>query len=178
MRTRTGRRSSGWASRRWTPSTGEAVGITRAARAAGVPVAISFTVETDGRLPSGQALGDAVAEVDTATGDGPDYYMINCAHPTHFDDVLPGDAAWTHRIVGLRANASTRSHAELDEAEELDGGDPHDLGARYRALRDRLPRLAVVGGAAAPTTGTSARSAPPGRSPARLRASTCRAARA
>lgn len=125
---------------------GEAVGVTRAARAAGVPVAISFTVETDGRLPSGQPLGDAVAEVDAATGGGPDYYMINCAHPTHFDDVLPDDAAWTHRIVGLRANASTRSHAELDAAEELDEGDPHDLGARYRALRDRLPRLAVLGG--------------------------------
>lgn len=124
----------------------EATGITRAARRAGVPVAISFTVETDGRLPSGQSLPEAIAEVDAQAGGGPDYYMINCAHPTHFDAVLDAGGAWTHRIVGLRANASMCSHAELDEAEELDEGDPHDLGARYRALRDRLPRLAVLGG--------------------------------
>ena len=124
----------------------EATGVTRAARAAGMPVAISFTVETDGRLPSGQPLDEAVAEVDAATGEGPDYYMINCAHPTHFEDALGDDEGWVRRIRGLRANASLRSHAELDEATELDEGDPHDLAARYSALRDRLPNLSVLGG--------------------------------
>ncbi len=124
----------------------EAIGITRAAGEAGMPVAISFTVETDGRLPSGQALGGAICEVDAATGNGPAYYMINCAHPTHFEAVLAIDAPWHGRIRGLRANSSTRSHAELDEATELDEGDPVDLGARYAALRGRLPRLNVVGG--------------------------------
>jgi S-methylmethionine-dependent homocysteine/selenocysteine methylase len=122
----------------------EAIGLTRAAQAAGMPAAISFTVETDGRLPSEQPLGEAVAEVDAATGSGPAYYMINCAHPTHFEAQLDGD--WRERIRGLRANASTRSHAELDEAEDLDDGDPQDLGARYAALRERLPQLNVVGG--------------------------------
>jgi homocysteine S-methyltransferase len=122
----------------------EAIGVTRAAQAAGVPVVISFTVETDGRLPSGQPLGDAIAEVDAATGGGPAYYMINCAHPTHFDEVLDERAA--ERVRGLRANASTKSHAELDEAEELDEGDPADLAARHAALRERLPALCVVGG--------------------------------
>ncbi len=122
----------------------EAIGLTRAAQAAGVPVAISFTVETDGRLPSGQPLGEAIAEVDAATDGGPAYYMINCAHPTHFDAVLDERAA--ERVRGLRANASTKSHAELDEAEELDEGDPADLGARHAALRERLPALCVAGG--------------------------------
>ena len=125
--------------------TSEAVGVTRAALAAGMPAVISFTVETDGRLPSGQALGDAIEETDAATGSGPAYYMINCAHPTHFEAVL-GDAPWRDRIRGLRANASTKSHAELDEADELDEGDPRDLGERYAALAAKLPALNVLGG--------------------------------
>jgi homocysteine S-methyltransferase len=124
----------------------EAVGVTRAAGEAGLPVAISFTVETDGRLPSGQDLGDAIEQVDAETGTGPAYFMVNCAHPTHFEDALPAGAPWIERIRGLRANASTRSHAERDEATELDDGDPADLGARYAGLRERLPRLAVLGG--------------------------------
>ena len=122
----------------------EAIGVVDAARAAGIPAAISFTLETDGHLPNGQPLGDAIAEVDDATDGGPAYYMINCAHPTHFEAQLDGD--WRSRVRALRANASTRSHAELDEAEDLDDGDPHDLGRRYAALREKLPELNVVGG--------------------------------
>ncbi len=124
----------------------EAVGIARAAAAAGLPVAISFTVETDGRLPNGQELGEAIGEVDEATDAGPVYYMINCAHPTHFAGAIAGDEPWVARVRGLRANASTCSHAELDEATELDEGDPVDLGARYLDLRDKLPQLTVLGG--------------------------------
>jgi S-methylmethionine-dependent homocysteine/selenocysteine methylase len=124
----------------------EAVGIARGAEEAGLPAAISFTVETDGRLPSGQALGEAIEQVDMETSAAPAYYMINCAHPTHFDAVLAPTEPWAQRIRGLRANASTKSHAELDEAPELDEGDPVDLGGRYAALRERLPNLNVVGG--------------------------------
>ena len=124
--------------------TDEAIGLTRAAQDAQIPAVISFTLETDGRLPSEKGLGEAIEEVDAATDNGPAYYMINCAHPTHFDSVLEG--SWRDRVQGLRANASTRSHAELDEAEDLDDGDPKDLGARYAALRDKLPALNVVGG--------------------------------
>ena len=124
----------------------EAIGVTRAARAAGMPVAISFTVETDGTLPSGQALPEAVQQVDEATAGAPAYYMINCAHPTHFAHVFDGDAAWVNRIRGIRANASTKSHAELDEAEELDAGNPEELGAQYRQLRDVLGHVNVLGG--------------------------------
>ncbi len=124
----------------------EAVGVANAARALRLPVAISFTVETDGRLPTGDALGAAVAAVDTATGGYPAYYMINCAHPTHFDAVLDDGAAWTARIGGVRANASCLSHAELDVMTELDIGDPADLAARHRALLDRFPQIKVVGG--------------------------------
>lgn len=124
----------------------EALGITRAAQAVGLPVVISFTVETDGHLPTGQSLKAAIAQVDAATDNGPAYYMINCAHPTHFASVLPEGEAWLGRIRGLRANASTKSHAELDEAADLDVGDPNDLGRRYRDLKQALPNLNVLGG--------------------------------
>ena len=124
----------------------EAIGIARAASATEMPVAISFTVETDGRLPNGQALGEAIEQVDAETDAGPAYFMINCAHPTHFEAVLEAEAPWLDRIRGLRANSSTKSHAELDEATELDEGDPVDLATRYADLRGRMPSLCVLGG--------------------------------
>jgi S-methylmethionine-dependent homocysteine/selenocysteine methylase len=124
----------------------EALGLVRAARSHGMPVAVSFTVETDGVLPSGESLGAAVEDVDAATGSYPAYYMVNCAHPTHYDETLRAGGDWVQRIRGMRANASTMSHAELDEAPELDAGDPADLAARYAALRSVLPGLTVLGG--------------------------------
>jgi homocysteine S-methyltransferase len=124
----------------------EAIGIVRAAVTAAMPVVISFTVETDGKLPTGQSLRDAVLETDAATGRAPAYYMLNCAHPTHFADVLTQDEAWVQRLRGLRANASTRSHAELDAAPDLDAGDPVALGQQYHALRRRLPQFTILGG--------------------------------
>jgi S-methylmethionine-dependent homocysteine/selenocysteine methylase len=111
-----------------------------------MPVAISFTVETDGRLPTGQGLKEAIAEVDEATLGRPAYYMINCAHPTHFEATLAGKGAWLGRIRGIRANASRRSHAELNEAPDLDDGDPVELGGQYRSLLRRHPQIAVLGG--------------------------------
>ena len=124
----------------------EAIGITRAAQRAGMPVAISFTVETDGRLPTGQTLKAAIERVDEATLRHPCYYMINCAHPTHFDKVLFRDEPFTKRIQGLRANASHKSHAELDETPGLDSGNPKELGLQYANLKRRLPQLNVMGG--------------------------------
>ena len=127
------------------PYIAEAIGIALAARAEGMPVAISFTVETDVRLPSGEMLKDAIEQVDAATDGTPTYYMINCAHPTHFVDVL-GTDPWTKRIRAVRANASTKSHAELDEATELDEGNPEKLGSRYLDLVGSLENLNVLGG--------------------------------
>ena len=124
----------------------EAIGLAQAASDAGLPVVISFTVETDGRLPSGRGLGQAIDDVDAATAGAPAYYMINCGHPTHFESVVDAAEPWAARIRGLRANASTKSHAELDEQEELDEGDPVDLAAHHAALRYKLPRLSVLGG--------------------------------
>lgn len=108
----------------------EAIGIARAARGTNMPVAISFTVETDGNLPTGQSLKSAIEEVDEATSGYPSYYMINCAHPTHFEGVLAEGGSWLNRIRGIRANASCKSHAELNESSELDGGNPVELGTQ------------------------------------------------
>jgi homocysteine S-methyltransferase len=124
----------------------EAIGIVRAATAAGIPAAISFTVETDARLPTGQSLREAIEQVDAATDGGAAYFMVNCAHPTHFAPALERGQEWMRRVAGLRANASTRSHTELDEASELDEGDPDDLGARHAALHSVLPWVTVLGG--------------------------------
>ena len=123
----------------------EAIGIVRAAAAAGMPASISFTVETDGRLPSGQPLAEAIEQVDRETDGVAAYFMVNCAHPSHFLPTLGGPGPW-HRLLGVRANASTKSHAELDESEVLDDGDPAEFADGYLALRERLPQLAVLGG--------------------------------
>ncbi|GAA3616677.1 homocysteine S-methyltransferase family protein [Microlunatus ginsengisoli] len=122
----------------------EAIGIVRAARAVGLPIAVSFTVETDGRLPDGMPLAAAVDAVDAASP--PDYFLVNCAHPSHLEPALDAPGAWRARVKGLRSNASRRSHAELDEAEQLDEGDPASFGAEHAAVRGALPELTVLGG--------------------------------
>ena len=124
----------------------EAIGIVDAAAACEMPVAISFTLETDGRLPSGDALSEAILRTDAETGAYPAYYMINCAHPTHVEPALAEGGSWRERLHGLRANASRRSHAELDEATELDDGDPEALGEEYQVLHQLLPPMNVLGG--------------------------------
>ncbi len=124
----------------------EAQGVIEAARAVGLPVAISLTVETDGTLPTGEALGVAVEALDAATGAYAAYYMVNCAHPDHFASVFDPAQAWMKRIGGIRANASRMSHEELDNAEELDRGDPAELGQLYREIRSVHPHIKVLGG--------------------------------
>lgn len=128
----------------------ESIGIARAAREVGLPSVLSFTLETDGRLPTGQGLGHAIAEVDAATNRSPSYYMINCAHPTHFAAMLEtaehAGESWVKRVRGLRANASKRSHQELNEAPDLDAGNPVELGREYAELRRRHPQINVLGG--------------------------------
>jgi S-methylmethionine-dependent homocysteine/selenocysteine methylase len=124
----------------------EAAGVVLAAHEAEIPIAISFTVETDGVLPDGTGLGEAIERVDDVTGGTAAYFAINCAHPTHFAHVLDPGAAWTQRLRGVRANASRLSHAELDESESLDAGDPEELGARYAELRNTVANLTILGG--------------------------------
>lgn len=124
----------------------EAIGIVRAARAVGLPVVVSFTVETDGRLPTGDTLRQAIEAVDAATDAAPAYYMINCAHPTHFADALAAGEPWVARMRGLRANSSRLSHAELDDAPQLDVGNPVELGLQHRSMRDVHRHINVLGG--------------------------------
>lgn len=123
--------------------TAEALGVARAAADVGIPAVIGFTVETDGRLPDGTSLGDAIALVDADTA--PEYYVVNCAHPVHITEALDG-GAWQRRVGGLRVNASRMSHAELDECETLDDGDPAELAGGIAALRASFPNAAVIGG--------------------------------
>jgi len=124
----------------------EATGIALAAQTAGIPSVIGFTTETDGRLPNGQTLRSAIEEVDAATQNGPSYYMVNCAHIDHFSAALEDGEPWTSRIGGVRANASRLSHAELDECDVLDDGNPEEFGELCSQLKDRFPGLSVFGG--------------------------------
>jgi S-methylmethionine-dependent homocysteine/selenocysteine methylase len=126
----------------------EAIGIARAAEAVGLPVVISYTVETDGKLPTGMGLKEAIEKVDESVKVAPIYFMINCAHPTHFlKELLDNkNEPWTKRIKGIRANASCKSHAELDEATALDRGIPQELGGEYKRLKAYFPHLNVFGG--------------------------------
>lgn len=124
----------------------EAIGVAKAAERAAMPTAISFTVETDGKLPTGQTLRAAIEQVDGATSGYPCYFMINCAHPTHFEHVLAKSEPWVQRIRGVRANASRKSHAELNESPELDIGNPVELGNEHAQLKRRLVQLNVMGG--------------------------------
>lgn len=124
----------------------EVIGISKAARRARIPLVVSFTVETNGNLPTNQTLKSAIQQVDEETGAYPVYYMINCAHPSHFESVLVTDEEWGSRIRGLRANASRMSHAELDDAPELDCGDPNELGREFAELKRKHPHLNVLGG--------------------------------
>jgi S-methylmethionine-dependent homocysteine/selenocysteine methylase len=117
-----------------------------------VPAAISFTTETDGRLPDGTSLTDAIAAVDAATGRAPAYYGVNCAHSAHFESVLPTGAIGA-RVRCVRANASRKSHAELDESPALDDGDPIELAGDYLRLRAHHPAISILGGCC----GTNAR---------------------
>jgi len=124
----------------------EAIGIVRAARRLNLPVVIPFTVETDGQLPTGCALRDAIAQVDTATQGYAAYFMINCAHPDHFAAILEQDGAWMARLKGVVVNASRCSHAQLDQAEALDPGDPKELGEQLAQLRRQHRGLRMLGG--------------------------------
>jgi S-methylmethionine-dependent homocysteine/selenocysteine methylase len=124
----------------------EAIGIVRAAQGVGLPAVVSFTVDTNGALPDGSSLGAAITEVERATDSRPAYYGINCAHPTHFVGALDADKEWTERLQMIRANASRMSHDELDNASELDDGDPDELGRAYAQIRSRFPRFNVLGG--------------------------------
>ena len=124
----------------------EAVGIARLCREAGLPVVLSFTLETDGKLPGGKPLGEAIMETDAATDGYPAYYMINCVHPIHFASTIRHAGGWVDRIGGLRVNASMKSHAELDESPELDIGNIVDLAQRYQRLLPLLPNIRVIGG--------------------------------
>jgi S-methylmethionine-dependent homocysteine/selenocysteine methylase len=123
----------------------EAIGLIRAAKKVGLPAVISFTVETDGCLPTGQALEDAIRSVDEATDSGADYFMLNCAHPEHFFTKL-AEADWSRRVRGLRCNASRLSHAELDQCEELDAGNPDELARQYESILSTMPWINVFGG--------------------------------
>ena len=123
----------------------EAIGIVLAAKRFELPVVIAFTVETDGRLPTGISLEEAITQVDAATEGYVEYFMINCAHPEHFESVLT-DGPWMQRVGGIVANASRCSHAELDNAEELDAGNPTELGQQLAGIRHRFPHISVLGG--------------------------------
>lgn len=124
----------------------EAAGIVLAAKDVSLPVTISFVVETDGKLVHGMALQEAIQNVDEATNGYATHFGINCAHPTHFSSTLADmDTNSCARIKQIRVNASKCTHAELDEAEELDCGDVEGLAKEVAHLKLKHG-LTTVGG--------------------------------
>jgi len=124
----------------------EAIGVALASKQLEIPCVLSFTVETDGKLPDGETLEEAIEKTEVATGNYPLHYMINCAHPDHFKNRLSDSSPYLKKIKGIRANASTMSHAELDEAENLDAGDKDLLAHGYAVIKSVLPGIRVIGG--------------------------------
>ena len=124
----------------------EALGIVKAAQSAKLPVAISFTLGTDGFLPAGPSLLDAIEQVDAASGGGPEYFMINCVHPIYFSEILSSGDLRLRRIQGLMPNASSKSHEELNEANELDEGNPTELAEQLRGIRKDMPWINILAG--------------------------------
>ncbi len=122
--------------------TGEAAGCILASQDIGLPIIMSLVVETDGCLADGTPLIDAIDQIEAQTDGSALFYMVNCAHPTHFADVIKAHP----RLKGVVANASSCSHAELDEAEELDDGDPVQLGQEIAAAMRDNPSIQVFGG--------------------------------
>ncbi|SHK13846.1 homocysteine S-methyltransferase [Shimia gijangensis] len=123
----------------------EAIGMVRAAQTFDLPIAVSFTVETDGCLPTGASLRDAIEATDQATDGYASYFLVNCAHPDHFTGILTQES-WMRRLKGVVANASRCSHAELDEAEELDAGNPLELGRQLAEIYTHHPNITILGG--------------------------------
>jgi len=124
----------------------EAIGIVNAAKKNNIPVVISYTVETDGKLPSGESLEESITSLDKITDNYVSYFMINCAYPDHFANILEPKKKWTKRIKGIRANSSSKSHAELNESETLDKGNKEELAKGFLHLKTLLPNLSIIGG--------------------------------
>lgn len=129
-------------------SSAEGAGFAAAAAAAGMDCMVSFTLDVDGRLPSGEELGEAIAKVGAGEGRAPVCYMVNCVHPRYIREVVERarGEAWVGRIGGVRANASAKSHAELAASDELDEGDAVEWAKEVVGLREVLPGLKVIGG--------------------------------
>lgn len=123
----------------------EAIGLVRAAISAEMPVVVSFFVARGGRLRAGETLEEAIRRVDAATGNGPQYYMINCTHPTEFEAGLsPGD--WSARLGGFMPNAVAMETLDLCKLGHLEDGDPEELGGQMAGLAQRFPHVTVWGG--------------------------------
>lgn len=123
----------------------EAAGIVRAAQKYKMPVAIAFTVEIDGRLPTGMPIRVAIEQLDAESDGWALYFLINCAHPDHFISIFT-DEPWMRRLRGVIANASRCSHAELEVASALDDGNPRELALQVGGLRKKFPHFNVLGG--------------------------------
>lgn len=126
----------------------EALGVTLAAKSTSTPLVVSFTLSSEGDLPSGMTLKEAIMKVDTISGEYPLHYMINCVHPVYFAELLKKnkDQAWIKRIKGIRPNASSKSHEELDNLGTLDVGDMDELANYCKEIQDSCKHIKLFGG--------------------------------
>jgi len=127
-------------------NTPEAIGVARAATTIGVPLTVSLTVNSNGRLKSGPTVAEAVKSIDAEAGkSAPAFYMLNCSHPVEFEPALT-EGAWLERLRGFRPNASKMEKIALCKLGHLEEGNPVELGRLMGDLARRIPHMDIWGG--------------------------------
>jgi S-methylmethionine-dependent homocysteine/selenocysteine methylase len=125
----------------------EAIAVIEVAKEMNIPVAVSFSLESDGKLLSGLSLENAIQTVDEATDGYTTYFGINCVHPTRILQPLENmDLEVRQRIGLIRGNASLKTHEELDNSDTLDRGHIPTFVSALKKVLVLLPGIKVVGG--------------------------------
>jgi homocysteine S-methyltransferase len=124
----------------------EAIGVIRAANAAGIPIGVSLTLTPEGRLRSGPSLREAVERVEEATEGGAAWFGTNCSHPLEFEPALADAGPWLERLRYVRPNAARMEKIALCSLGHLEDGDPVELGEQMAEVARMLPRTDIIGG--------------------------------
>lgn len=131
------------------PVLGEAAGMAQAMAETGLPYIISFTIQRDGRLIDGTTITGAIEYIDSLSGPKPVCYMTNCVHPKIVYDALSQpfnrNEIVKSRFLGIQANTSPLSYAELDGSPDLISSEPEEFAEEMIKLRS-ISNMKLFGG--------------------------------